>query len=167
LDETRNPFAGPVSGPAISASPFYLFRSLVMPQRRMWFILLLVMLSGWSQLRAEEENPIVTLVKSKLNDKSKPFGMTVQFKVKEGKEKAFEDAFTAGVAATRKEPGCLEYFLNRDVDEPSTFLVFERFKNIVALESHSKTAHVAEVLKKITPLLDGDPAVKVYSIAAE
>jgi quinol monooxygenase YgiN len=167
LDEKRNPFAGPVSGPALSASPFYLLRSLVMLQRRMWFVLLLVMVAGESQLRAEEENPIVTLVKSKLSDKSKPFGMTVQFKVKEGKEKAFEEAFAPAIAGTRKEPGCLEYFLNRDVDEPSTFLVFERFKNIAALESHARTPHVAEVLKKITPLLDGDPAVKVYGIAAE
>ena len=138
-----------------------------MLQRPMRFVLLLVMLGGWSQLRAEEENPIVTLVKSKRTDKSKAFGMTVQFKVKEGKEKAFEEAFAPAVAGTRKEPGCLAYFLNQDGDDPSTFLVFERFKNVAALESHAKTPHVAEVLKKITPLLDGDPAVKVYSIAGE
>jgi quinol monooxygenase YgiN len=138
-----------------------------MLQRRMWFVLSLVVLSISSQLRAEEENPIVTLVKSKVTDKSKPFGMTVQFKVKQGEAKAFEEAFAPCLASTRKEPGCIVYFLNRDVDDANTFLVYERFKSVAALESHAKSAHVAEVLKKITPLLDGDPAVKVYGIAGE
>jgi quinol monooxygenase YgiN len=128
---------------------------------------LLVLLGGFSTLRAEEENPIVTLVKSKVADKSKAFGMTVQFKVKSGSEKAFEDAFKPCVAATRKEPGCIVYFLNRDVDDASTFLVFERFKNIAALESHAKNQHVADFLKVALPLLDGEPSVKVYGIAAE
>jgi len=118
-------------------------------------------------VQAEDENPIVTLVKTKVSDSSQPFGMTVQFKVREGSEKAFEQAFAAAVAGTRKEPGCLAYYLNRDVEDPSTFVVFERFKSVAALESHAKTAHVADVLKKITPLLAGDPAVKVYSIAGE
>ena len=138
-----------------------------MLQRYMGFVLSLVVLVGVPQLRAEEENPIVTLVKSKVTDKSKPFGMTVQFKVKQGEAKAFEEAFAPCLASTRKEPGCIVYFLNRDVDDANTFLVYERFKSVAALESHAKSGHVAEVLKKITPLLDGNPAVKVYGIAGE
>ena len=138
-----------------------------MLQPRLYLVLSLVVLGGLSSARAEDENPIVTLVKSKVTDKSKAFGMSVQFKVKPGEAKAFEEAFAPCLAATRKEPGCIVYFLNKDVDDANTFLVYERFKNIAALESHAKTAHVAEVLKKITPLLDGDPAVKVYGIAGE
>jgi quinol monooxygenase YgiN len=138
-----------------------------MLQRTMCIGLLLVIFGATTQLRAEDENPIVTLVKSKLADKSKAFGMTVQFKVKKGEEKAFEEAFAAAVAGTRKEPGCLAYYLNRDIEDSSTFIVFERFKSVAALESHAKTPHVAEVLKKIGPLLDGDPSVKVWTIAGE
>jgi len=138
-----------------------------MVQQRMWFVLSLVVLCGLSELRAEEENPIVTLVKSKVTDKTKPFGMTVQFKVKPGEAKAFEEAFAPCLAATRKEPGCIVYFLNKDVDDANTFVVYERFKSVAALEAHAKSAHVGEVLKKITPLLDGDPAVKVYNLAGE
>ena len=46
-----------------------------------------------SNVRADDENPVVTLAKSKVKDKTKPFGMTVTFKVKAGEEKAFEEAF--------------------------------------------------------------------------
>jgi quinol monooxygenase YgiN len=138
-----------------------------MLRRALLFVLPLALLAILPAVRADDENPIVTLVKSKVKDKDKPFGMTVAFKVKAGDEKAFEEAFTACVAGTRKEPGCLAYFLNRDVDDPSTFVVFERFKKISALEDHAKSAYVAELLKKIGPLLDGAPGVKVYGVASE
>ena len=64
-----------------------------------------------SAVRAEEENPVVTTVKSKLKEHDKPFGMSVIFKV--------------------------------------------------------KSAHVANLIKKIDPLLDGAPTVKVYAVAGE
>lgn len=138
-----------------------------MLRRALLLVLPLALIALLSQVRAADENPIVTLVKSKVKDKEKPFGMSVKFQVKAGEEKAFEEAFKPCLAATRKEAGCLAYLLNHDVDDPSTFVVFERFKKVAALEEHAKSAHVAEVLKKIGPLLDGDPVVKVYAIAGE
>lgn len=135
--------------------------------RAMVSVLPLALIVCISVVRAEEENPIVTVVKSKVKDKDKPFGMAVIFKVKAGEEKTFEDAFKPCLAGTRKEPGCLAYYLNHDLDDPNTFVVFERFKKISALEEHAKSAHVAELLKKIGPLLDGDPTVKVYAVSGE
>lgn len=120
-----------------------------------------------SQVLADDENPIATLAKSKMKDKTKPFGMTVTFKVKAGQEKAFEEAFRPCGVATRKEPGCLGYFLNHDLDEPTVFMVYERFKSIAALEERAKTKHVEELLKTISPLLDSAPCVKVYVPAGE
>lgn len=138
-----------------------------MLRRALLVVLSLALVAGLSAVRADEENPVVTLVKSKVKDKDKPFGMTVTFKVTAGGEKAFAEAFKSCLTGTRKEAGCLAYFLNHDVEDPSTFVVFERFKTIAALEDHAKSPHVTELLKKIAPLLDGDPAVKVYSIAGE
>jgi quinol monooxygenase YgiN len=120
-----------------------------------------------ADVRADDENPIVTLAKTKVKDKTKPFGMTVTFKVKAGQEKAFEEAFGPCLTATRKESGCICYFLNRDIDEPSNFVVYEKFKSIAALEQHAKSKHVEEVLKKIVPMLEAEPAVKVFTPAAE
>ena len=128
---------------------------------------MIVLSFGVSSVFAQDENPVVKTVKSKVKDKDKPFGMAVVFKVKAGQEKAFEDAFKPCLAGTRKEPGNLAYYLNHDLDEPQTFIVFERFKSVAALEAHAKTPHVAELLPKIGPLLDGDAKVKVFAIAAE
>jgi quinol monooxygenase YgiN len=135
--------------------------------RAITFVLPLALVVGISAVCADDENPVVTVVKSKVKDKNKPFGMSVIFKVKTGDENAFEEAFKPCLAGTRKEPGCLAYYLNRDLDDPNTFVVFERFKKISALEEHAKSAHVAELLKKIGPLLDGEPTVKVYAISGE
>src|SRR5438270_13438615 len=88
--------------------------------------------------RAADENPIVALVKSKVKDPAKPFAMTVTFKVKAGKEKDFEKAFAPCLTATRKEPGCVAYELNRDPDDPSTYIMYEKFKSVAALEAHIK-----------------------------
>ena len=117
-----------------------------------------------AEVRADDENPIVTTVKSKVKDKNKPFGMAVIFKVKAGSEKDFETAFIPCAKATKKEPGCLAYHLNRDLDDASSFVVYEQFKNVAALEEHAKSKYVEELVKKIGPMLDGDPKVKVFAI---
>ncbi len=120
-----------------------------------------------ADVRADDENPIVTLVKTKVKDKTKPFGMTVTFKVKAGQEKAFEEAFGPCLKATRKESGNLGYFLNHDVDDPTVFVVYERFKSIPSLEEHAKSKHVEVLLEQIGPMLDGEPKVKVYAPVGE
>lgn len=138
-----------------------------MLRRAMLLVIPLALIAVFSDVRAQDENPIVTQVKSKVKDKDKPFGMIITFKVNAGSEKEFENAFKACVAGTRKEPGCLAYFLNHDAEDPTIFVVFERFKKISALEEHAKSAHVSALLEKIGPLLDGAPSLKVYAIAGE
>lgn len=120
-----------------------------------------------SEVQAQEENPIVTFVKSKMKDKTKPFSITVAFKVKAGQEKAFAEAFGPAIAATRKEQGVIAYCLNQEVDEPAVFVMYEAFKNVAAIESHAKSKHVEELLKKIAPMLDGEAKVKLYTLPAE
>lgn len=137
-----------------------------MPSRVLLLSIPLFILS-LPDLRAADENPIVTFAKSKVKDKTKPFGMLVTFKVKAGQEKAFAETFGPCLTATRKEAGCLAYFLNRDLDEPTTFVVYEKFKSITALEDHANSKYVEDLLKKIVPMLDADPSVKVFTPAAE
>jgi quinol monooxygenase YgiN len=115
-----------------------------------------------AEVRAQDENPVVTLAKTKVKDKSKPFTMMVMLKVKAGQEKALVDAFTPCIAASRKEAGCKAYALNRDIDDPRQFVVYETYTNLEALESHAKTKHVTELFGKLGAMLDGAPAVKVY-----
>src|SRR5262245_7271398 len=116
---------------------------------------------------AADENPIVTLVKGKGKDPAKPFAMAVILKVKAGEEKAFEAAFAPALTATRKEPGCVAYILNRDVEKPNHYVMYESFKSIAALEEHAKTPYVEKLLSTIMPMLEEKPEVKVYTIAGE
>ena len=113
---------------------------------------------------ADEENPVVKLIKSKLKDEKKTFAILVTFKVKEGNEKKFEEAFAPALIATRKESGCVAYFLNRDPDAPNTYIMYESFKGIPGLEAHLKEKHTQTLLATVIPLCEGDPQIKVLNV---
>lgn len=116
-------------------------------------------------IRAQDEpTPLVKLIKSKVKDEKKPFAVTVEIKVKAGKEKEFEEAFVPFLEATRKEPGCVTIHLNRDADRPDTYVVYEQFKNVAAIEEHVKEKYAQTLVKTIRPLQDGDAKTRVFSV---
>jgi quinol monooxygenase YgiN len=117
-----------------------------------------------SDARGQDENPVVKLIKSKVKDESKTFAILVTFKVKAGKEKEFEAAFRPCLEATKKEPGCVSYELNRDPDAPETYVMYEKFRGIPALEYHLKQKHTQTLLSTVIPMCDGDPQIKVYAV---
>jgi quinol monooxygenase YgiN len=84
--------------------------------------------------------------------------------VKAGKEKEFEEAFKPCLVATRKEPGCVAYYLNRDPDHPENYVMYEQFKSLDAVRDHLKAKHTGDLFKAITPLLDGELKVKVLLV---
>lgn len=114
--------------------------------------------------RAEEEHPVVKLIKSKVKDTKKPFALAVEFKVKAGKEKDFEAAFKPCLVATRKEAGVVAYYLNRDTDHPEIYAMYEQFKSLEALEAHLKEKHTQTLLAAVGPMCDGDPKIKVLTV---
>lgn len=111
---------------------------------------------------AQDEHPVITLVKSKVKDPNKPFALTVEFRVKPGKERDFEAVFAPCLVATRKEPGCIVYYLNRDPDDPQLYIMYEQFKGVEALDYHMKQKHTRELLAGVGPLTEGEPKVKVW-----
>lgn len=114
--------------------------------------------------RAEEDHPVVKLIKGKVKDVKKPFALIVEFKVKAGKEKEALEAFAPCLVATRKEPGCVAYFLNRDPDHPELFIMYEQFKSIAAIEEHLKLKHTETLLKTLGTLTDGEPKLKILLV---
>jgi len=111
-----------------------------------------------------QDHPAVALVKSKVKDPAKPFALFVTIKAKSGKGKELEAAFVPCIAATKKEAGCLAYELNRDPDDPTTYVMFEKFKNVAALEAHLKLEHTTKLFKALEPLTDGEIKAKVYVV---
>jgi quinol monooxygenase YgiN len=113
---------------------------------------------------ADEENPVIKLVKSKVKDPAKPFALIVTFKVKAGNEKKFEEAFAPCLVATRKEKGCVAYYLNRDPDHPELYVMYEQFRGVEGLAAHMKEKHTETLLSTVIPMCDGDPTIKVYAV---
>jgi quinol monooxygenase YgiN len=60
----------------------------------------------------------------------------------DGYERA-RDAIRAMVAATLKEPGCIEYGFWQDPERPGRFRVYEEWEDRASLDAHGATPHMA------------------------
>jgi quinol monooxygenase YgiN len=49
---------------------------------------------------------------------------------------------------TRKEPGCIRYELNQEVDNPRAFTFAEKFANREAFDAHNQAPHVERFRKQ-------------------
>lgn len=85
---------------------------------------------------------------------------------KSGKRDAFIKAAQPSIAATRKEKGCMLYELYASTENADALLYFEKWSDRAALDSHMKSAHMAEfaVVKKEQDLADGDAEVMIFDI---
>jgi quinol monooxygenase YgiN len=126
--------------------------------------IVLALAGAFSTALGADDHPAVALVKSKVKDPAKPFALFVTIKAKPGKGKELEALFAPCIAATKKEAGCLAYELNQDPDDPATYVMFEKFKNLAALQTHLKLEHTTKLLKAIEPLADGQIQAKVYLV---
>jgi quinol monooxygenase YgiN len=115
----------------------------------------------------DKPHPIFELVKARVKDDKKPFTMLVQLKVKDGMVAKAEAAFVPAIKATLKEKGCLRYELNRDTDNPTTYILYERWNTLPDLDAHLKAAHITKLLADLGDLLAGAPDVKVMLPASE
>lgn len=53
------------------------------------------------------------------------------------------------VRETRKEPGCIRYFITQDVEQPGTLRVFEAWASWEALGAHFNTPHMGRFHSRI------------------
>ena len=59
--------------------------------------------------------------------------------------------FTVVAAASRGEPGCLDYTVCADPEQPGRVVVFERWAGEDRLVEHFKTSHIAAFRDAIKP----------------
>ena len=57
---------------------------------------------------------------------------------------ATQKAIVEMVRASRAEDGCLDYTFARNLADPDTLVLFERWRDRSALEAHMQSAHMAE-----------------------
>ena len=63
---------------------------------------------------------------------------------------AFETLFRAYVEPSRQEPGCIEYHMLRDQQDPSLFVFYEVWADKAALDVHSALPHMVEFFESMT-----------------
>ena len=69
---------------------------------------------------------------------------------------AFENLFRPYVEPSRQEPGCIEYHMLRDQQDPSLFVFFEVWADQAALDVHSALPHMAAFFEKRMAYLERD-----------
>jgi quinol monooxygenase YgiN len=58
-----------------------------------------------------------------------------------GREEEVATQLTKLLAPTRNEPGCVNYVLHRDPQDPSKFMFYEEFRSEGAVQEHNKSQH--------------------------
>lgn len=108
-------------------------------------------------------HPIVTEVKSQLGKRSsdKPFVMMVTLKPKSGQASKIVAGMKKATPPTRAEEGNTAYLLLQSPTDSESFVVYERWKSVAALEAHMKTPHIIELLKDLEPVLAEPPSMQV------
>ncbi|WP_137790513.1 putative quinol monooxygenase [Bacillus sp. E(2018)] len=74
-------------------------------------------------------------------------------KAREGKEELLRDELIKVVQASRNEEGCINYTLHESMENPSTFVFYENWRDEDALNSHIDSQHYKAYRKNIETLV--------------
>lgn len=85
------------------------------------------------------------------------------FTAKEGKEADAVEAFTALMAPTHDEDGCILYALHQGADDPRRLAFVERWASREALNAHLASAHVQDILSQAPDLFSDGGDIVVYN----
>jgi quinol monooxygenase YgiN len=87
------------------------------------------------------------------------YAIVADVRAKTGKESQLREATTPLVAAVRREPNNLLYFLHEDRESPGHFIFYEMFASQADFEAHNTTPHVQAWFARLPELADA--SVKV------
>jgi autoinducer 2-degrading protein len=90
--------------------------------------------------------------------------LVVHSRVKPGQESFVVEQYRQLEAASRLEPGCLFYVVQRAKENPSDFLVYEQYRDETALESHRRSAHFLQFVPKIQEACESQQRAFYYPI---
>jgi quinol monooxygenase YgiN len=114
-----------------------------------------------------ESNPLITRIKSELKDPARPFTWVVSLQVKDGTQAKLEAVFAKAVKETHKEKGCLAYHLNREVKDPTRYMIYERWQSLADMEAHLKSPYIMSLENELKELLAAPPERRLLVPAGE
>lgn len=89
------------------------------------------------------------------------------FKAKEGKTADLKAAIGAVVAPTRAEPGCINYDLHQDAEDPAVFMLYENWVSKKDLDEHLAMPYLQELIGKTDELLMEPIGLTRYHMISE
>ena len=89
--------------------------------------------------------------------------VVAKLKAKSGEESKMADALKAVVSKVEKEEGTLIYTLHQAQNDPTQFLLYEKYIDAQALKAHSSTPYFKELFGILKPLMDGAPEIEMYT----
>jgi quinol monooxygenase YgiN len=81
--------------------------------------------------------------------------VAAQYYAKEGKADEIAEILQKMIPISRAEPGCALYTVNRSLDDPRKFLLYEQYHDKAGYEAHMVTEPFKEnILGKVVPMLE-------------
>ena len=81
--------------------------------------------------------------------------VAAQYYAKEGTADEIAAILKKMIPISRAEPGCALYTVNRSVDDPRKFLLYEQYHDKAGYEAHMATQPFKEnILGKVVPMLE-------------
>ncbi len=81
--------------------------------------------------------------------------VAAQYYAKEGKDNEIAAILKTMIPISRAEPGCALYTVNRSVDDPRKFLLYEQYRDKSGYEAHMATEPFKEnILGRVVPMLE-------------
>ncbi|WP_166365243.1 putative quinol monooxygenase [Pseudomonas akapageensis] len=87
---------------------------------------------------------------------SEQYGFILQAKTRPEKAEAFEALFRSYVEPSRAEPGCIEYHMLRDRQDPTLFVFYEIWQSKAHLDVHSALPHMQRFHEQRMDYLERD-----------
>ena len=79
--------------------------------------------------------------------------LQVQIRIKPGNVEAFMKKLGENAAAARKEPGCTQFDILVDPNDPMNVMLYEVYADEKAFEVHQQQAHFKTYVAEAVPLL--------------
>jgi quinol monooxygenase YgiN len=67
-------------------------------------------------------------------------------------------------AASRADDGCLNYGYYEEIDDASSFVAVEEWRDMDALRSHLRQPHIARLIAALPDAGDGPPEIRAYDV---
>lgn len=93
--------------------------------------------------------------------------VVARFMANEGSGDEVAALLTEMTPFAKSEPGCKAYIINRSVDNPNSFLLYEQYVDAAAFDAHRENPDFQRIIMgQVVPLL-ADRGREIYEVVAE